>query len=245
MGDAGAVYRHVSEEFKKRYGVRWLAPLGFENTYAIAVRRATADSLHLTTLGDLARVSASLRAGLTPDFIGRPDGLPGIQGAYGVHFRDVRALLPAVKYQALAAGQVDVIDGYSTDGLIARYGLVVLNDDKEFFPPYQAAALISARLDSANARAVAALGELSGRPDATFMRQLNRRVEVDAAPVADVARDALASLGLVTGPQQVTLRKNPESKTGLASYLFAQRGTIARLTGRHLELVVVSLVLRC
>src|SRR5262249_46073673 len=156
-----------------RYGVRWLAPLGFENGYAIAVRRATADSLHLSSLSDLARESGTLRAGLTPDFIGRADGLPGIQREYGLHFRDVNALVPAVKYQGLAAGQVDVIDGYSTDGLIAKYDLVVLTDDRHFFPPYEAAAVISARLDSTNARAVAALGELSGRLDEAQMRGLN------------------------------------------------------------------------
>src|SRR5262249_12042168 len=90
LSDPGAVDRHVSEAFHDRYGVRWLPPLGFENTYAIAVRRATADSLHLKSLSDLARTSGMLRAGLTPDFIGRADGLPGIQSAYGVHFQDVR-----------------------------------------------------------------------------------------------------------------------------------------------------------
>ena len=99
-------------------------------------------ALDLRTLSDLARVGPTLRAGLTPDFIGRDDGLPGLGRAYGLRFREVRALLPAVKYQALAAGEVDVIDGYATDGLIARYDLVVLEDDRGFFPPYEAAALV-------------------------------------------------------------------------------------------------------
>ncbi|MFL5403200.1 MAG: glycine betaine ABC transporter substrate-binding protein, partial [Gemmatimonadales bacterium] len=128
--DPREVYRQVSREFRARYGARWLPPLGFQNTYAIAVRRETARRLHLTTLSDLAAVSRSMRAGLTPDFIGRPDGLPGLEKAYGVHLRSVRALLPAVKYQALAAGEVDIIDGYSTDGFIVRYDLVVLKDDR-------------------------------------------------------------------------------------------------------------------
>jgi len=101
--DPAEVYDRVSREFRRRWGMRWLPPLGFENTYAVAVRRGTADSLGLRTLSDLARVGARLRAGLTPDFIGRPDGLPGLQGAYGLRFAGVRALLPAVKYQALAA----------------------------------------------------------------------------------------------------------------------------------------------
>ena len=161
--DARAVYDRVSREFRDRFGVRWLPPLGFENTYAIAVRRETATRLNLATLSDLARVGPTLRAGLTADFIGRPDGLPGLAGAYGLKFRSVQALLPAVKYQALAAGEVDVIDGYSTDGFIARYDLVVLRDDRHFFPPYEAAALVGAAIQRRQPGAVAALTELSNR----------------------------------------------------------------------------------
>ncbi|HKW09689.1 MAG TPA: glycine betaine ABC transporter substrate-binding protein, partial [Gemmatimonadaceae bacterium] len=174
-GTAADVYARVSEEFPHRFAVRWLPPLGFENTYAIAIRRRTSDSLGVRTLSDLARVAPRLRAGLTPDFIGRADGLPGLARAYGVRFREVRALLPAVKYRALDAGDVDLVDGYSTDGLIARYDLTVLTDDRRFFPPYEAAALVGARLASTNPAAIAALTELSGRIDATRMRGLNRR----------------------------------------------------------------------
>src|SRR5437764_1746236 len=101
-GSASEVYDRVAKEFPPRFGLRWLPPLGFENTYAIAVRRSMADSLALQTLSDLARHAERLRAGLTPDFIGRADGLPGLSGAYGLHFQTVRALLPAVKYRALA-----------------------------------------------------------------------------------------------------------------------------------------------
>jgi osmoprotectant transport system permease protein len=237
---ADAAFHRVSAEFRSRYGIRWLPPLGFENTYAIAVRRATSDSLGLHTLSDLAKAAPKLRAGLTPDFIGRPDGLPGIHGAYGIRFSDVRALGPAVKYQALAAGQVDVIDGYSTDGLIVRYDLVVLTDDRHFFPPYQAAAVVSRRLATENPRAIAALSELSGRLDEPTMRALNKRVEVDGAPVSIVARDALRALALIDAAPRAASQER--SSTGLWLYLVSQRGTIARLTARHLELVVVSLL---
>ncbi|HEY9226929.1 MAG TPA: glycine betaine ABC transporter substrate-binding protein [Gemmatimonadaceae bacterium] len=241
IADPAAVFERVSREFVERFGVHWLPPLGFENTYAIAVRRATADSLHLSTLSDLARVSSTLRAGLTPDFIGRADGLPGLQKAYGLRFRGVQALLPAVKYQALAAGQVDVIDGYSTDGLIARYGLIVLSDDRHFFPPYEAAALVSKRLWNDSPRAIAALSELSGRITVDRMRTLNKRVEVDGVPVQVVARDALDSLGLVGAKANVTTTV-AQNRTGLLDYLREQRTTIARLTGRHLALVGASLL---
>ncbi|MDQ3951041.1 MAG: quaternary ammonium transporter, partial [Gemmatimonadota bacterium] len=115
--DAQAVFARVQRAFDERFGVRWLPPLGFENTYAIAVRRETADRFGLRTLSDLARAAPQLTAGLTPDFIERPDGLPGLRRAYGMRFGGVRPLAQALKYRALASGGVDVVDGYSTDGL--------------------------------------------------------------------------------------------------------------------------------
>lgn len=239
--DPRQVFRQVSREFRERFGVRWLPPLGFQNTYAIAVRRETARKLGLATLSDLARVSRTLRAGLTPDFIGRPDGLPGLEKAYGLRFGSVRALLPAVKYQALAAGQVDVIDGYSTDGFIARYDLVVLNDDQHFFPPYEAAALLSPGFQRELPAAVAALAELSGMLTEADMRRLNRRIEVDGIPVPRVAAAALLSLGL-TRAVPAGSRPAPEiAGGGVLPYLWSQRGTIMSLTLRHLLLVGVSL----
>ena len=176
--DRRAVYDHVARVFAERWGMRWLPPLGFENTYAIAVRPEVAAKYHLTSLSDLAREGPHLVAGFTADFIGRPDGLAGLARVYGLHPREVRPLAPAIKYQALAAGAVDVIDGYSTDGLLERYHLMVLQDDRHFFPPYQAAALVGARLARTRPDAVAALTLLSNRLNEMQMRALNQRVEV-------------------------------------------------------------------
>lgn len=237
-GDEEEVYQRVAQEFPRRFGVRWLPPLGFENTYAIAVRERMADSLGLRTLSDLAQHAGTLRAGLTPDFIGRSDGLPGLSRAYGIHFRDVRALLSAVKYRALASGDVDVVDGYSTDGLIARYHLRVLVDDRRFFPPYEAAALVSARLSNENPAAVAALTELSGRLDVDRMRALNRQVEVDGVPIPRVASEALTELGLIRGAVPVAGETAAPSN---ASYVSSSGSTLPSLTLRHLFLVGVSL----
>jgi osmoprotectant transport system substrate-binding protein/osmoprotectant transport system permease protein len=240
VADPAQVYREVAQEFRTRYGARWLPPLGFQNTYAIAVRSDMARRLHLATLSDLAAVSKNLRAGLTPDFIGRPDGLPGLQQAYGIRLRSVRALLPAIKYQALAAGEVDVIDGYSTDGFIARYDLVVLRDDRHFFPPYEAAALISPRCARELPGAVATLTQLSGLLTEQEMRRLNRRIEVDNEPIAAVASDALRSLGLIQSGGAVESQSG-RARPGLLAYLWNERVTIAGLTTRHLLLVGVSL----
>jgi len=237
-GGAADVYARVAAEFPRRFQLRWLPPLGFENTYAIAMRRGSADSLGVRTLSDLARVAPTLRAGLTPDFIGRADGLPGLARAYGMHFRDLRALLPAVKYRALAAGEVDVVDGYSTDGLIERYDLRVLSDDRRFFPPYEAAALIRGALARENPTAVAALAELSGRVDVARMRALNRRVEVEGLSIPQVAREGLRSLALLDASTAI---ETPSAREGLSAYLRSSQATLLSLTARHLFLVGVSL----
>ncbi len=258
-GGATAVYRRVATVFRRRWGVRWLPPLGFENTYAIAVRRETADRFGLRTLSDLARVAPRLTAGFTPDFIGRDDGLPGLRRAYGLHFGAVHSLLQAVKYRALATGKVDVIDGYSTDGLIARYHLVVLADDRHFFPPYQAAALVGRGL-AANARAVAALTELSGRLDEARVRAWNERIEVRGEPASRVAADALAEAGVwgflaaappaagatppggTPGPAAAARPAERErGAAGFVAYLWERRATLLRLALRHLLLVAISL----
>ena len=243
VADPREAFARVATGFERRWGIRWLPPLGFENTYAIAVRRATAERLGLRTLSDLARAAPGLTAGLSPDFIGRPDGLPGLAQAYGIRFRAVHALGPAVKYQALAAGKVDVIDGYATDGFIARYDLVVLADDRRFFPPYQAAALVGPRLPREAPRAVLALEGLSGRLTEAMMRRLNRRVEVDNEPIARVAADALRELGLAGEPATETgapAAARP-GRQPLGAYLAAQAPTLLRLTLRHLLLVGISL----
>ena len=241
-----AAFNRVSGEFQARFGVRWLPPLGFENTYAISVRRETATRHSLKTLSDLGRVAPTLRAGFTADFIGRNDGLPGLSRTYGLRFRETRPLLAAVKYQALASGDVDVIDGYSTDGLIARYDLVVLEDDREFFPPYEAAALVSPALARANAAAIAALTELSGRIGDGLMRSLNRRLEVDGVPVVDVARGALDSLGLVRRPANGRVTVAGDGRAGRRSFartIIDDRVALARRTLRHLFLSAASLAI--
>jgi osmoprotectant transport system permease protein len=242
-----SAFGYVASQFRTRFNVRWLPPLGFENTYAVSVRRETAARYALRTFSDLAKVAPQLRAGFTADFIGRADGLPGLRRAYGLRFRDVRPLLPAVKYQALAAGDVDIIDGYSTDGLIARYDLVVLEDDKRFFPPYEAAALVSPSLATDVPGAIVALSELSGRIDVGFMRALNQRLEVDGVAVSVVARAALDSLGLL-GARTDSARggsvgARPSVRGSFMRAIFVERAAFAQRVLRHLLLSSVSLVL--
>jgi osmoprotectant transport system permease protein len=241
LADSRAVFAHVARRFAEAYNVRWLPPLGFQNTYAIAVTRATANKYRLRTLSDLARESPRLTAGFTADFIGRGDGLVGLSRVYGLRPRAVRPLAPAVKYQALVSGAVDVIDGYSTDGLLAQYDLVTLVDDRHFFPPYEAAALVAPELETQGPGAIAALTLLSGRLDEKTMRQLNRRVEVDGEDVRTVAADELKALGLIAGGQ-TSKRVDGERRAGFGAYLWDRRADLASLTLRHLLLVGIALL---
>jgi len=241
LSDPRTVYAHVATAFASRYDVRWLPPLGFQNTFAIAVRQDTADKYRLRTLTDLARESRHLSAGFTADFIDRPDGLAGLRRTYSIEPSTVKPLLPALKYQTLASGGVDLIDGFSTDGLLARYQLAVLEDDRHFFPPYEAAALLSARA-AGRADVVSALSALSGRISETAMRTFNRRVEVDGEPISVVAAAALRSLGLASQGGSADMTTDPKREATLAGYVWARRSSLFRLALQHLWLVAQALL---
>lgn len=267
-GDAAEVFAHVSDVFRERWGARWLPPLGFANDYAIAMRRGHSDSLGVTTLTGLARAAPALTGGFSPDFMGRPDGLAGLAGAYDIRLRETRSLLQAVKYQALAEGAVDVIDAYSTDGAIARYDLTVLADDRGFFPPYDAAPLVNGDFYATRPRAVLALTSLAGRMSVDLVRRANEQIEVRGRPVPDVAAEFLGAIGLAAeapawaDPAQRGLPVDPEDSAGAAAtrlrppttddrtgstlaalprHLWANRTELARQVSRHLLLVFASL----
>jgi osmoprotectant transport system permease protein len=237
QSDARKVFQRVASEFDRQWQVHWLPPLGFENTYAIAVRSETAQREQLRTLSDLRRAAPRLRAGFSPDFIGRSDGLPGLARAYGLEFREVRPLLQSVKYRALVENEVDVIDGYSTDGLLSRYSLVVLEDDRKFFPPYEAAALVGQRLYNDMPGAIAALSALSGRITVQQMRQWNQRVEVDGEAVERVATTALQELGFAL--RSAATARGGTSDDSLPAYFWQRRSMLAQMLLRHLLLVFV------
>lgn len=228
--DPVRVLATVRNEFDERWGVRWLSPLGFENTYALAVRRGTAEELGLATLSDLARAGSALTGGFSPDFKTRDDGLPGLARAYGLRLADARAMDPALKYRALADGAVDVVDGYSTDGEIARLDLVVLADDRRFFPPYDACALLGRAV--ARGGAATELQRLSGRIGVERIRRWNAALAEGARTVEDMARVALAELALHADPLGRAGPTVPWARIG-------------RHTLEHLVMVLVALFFGC
>ena len=188
MRDRNAVMKRVAADYAAR-GLTWGPALGFENTFAMIVRTADAQRLSLKTISDLAKVSATFRPGFGYEFVERPDGWNGLLQHYGLHFAEPpRTMDLGLTYRALAAGEIDLIAGNSTDGLIDALHLTVLTDDRHFFPPYDAALVVRHDLGTKCTAGTAALASLEGRLDASTMRRLNLAIDRDKRSPSDVAR---------------------------------------------------------
>jgi osmoprotectant transport system permease protein len=193
--DPRAVYDQVRTEYLSQFGLEWLDPLGFENTYAILVRGADARRLQLTKISDVASHAAQWRAGFGQDFISRKDGYPGFARTYGLRFsRPPLEMDLSLSYRALASGQVDLIAGNSTDGLIDKLDLVQLEDDRRYFPPYEAAPVFRRATLERHPEIVAALKLMAGRISGADMRRLNYSVDGDKRDVREVAREFISGL---------------------------------------------------
>ena len=194
LRDPDSVTRIVRAEYASRFGLVWGEPLGFDNTFAVAVRRADAEREGLRTIADLARVAPRWRAGFGYEFLERPDGFRGLARTYGLTFvAPPTAMDLGLTYRALADGRVDVIAGNSTDGLIAALDLLVLADDRRYFPPYHAAPVIRRSTLERHPAVAGALAELAGRISDAEMRRLNAQADVEHRDLAAIARDWLAA----------------------------------------------------
>jgi osmoprotectant transport system permease protein len=185
----------VLQEVRSAYGplgLRVGAPLGFNNTFALVMRRSEAARRGITTISDLAPYAATLRVGLFGEFLERQDGMPGLLRTYGFQLGlRPREMDLGLIYPALAAGQVDLVVGSATDGLIAALDLVVLQDDRRYFPPYDAVAVMNEARSARHPGLLAALESLAGRIDEASMRRLNHAVDGEHRSPADVAREFL------------------------------------------------------
>ena len=193
-GDPDAVLRSVREGYRE-LGLSVLAPLGFNNTFALVTTPDTAQRLGLRRLSDIARHATTLRVGLFGEFLERRDGLPGLQRAYGFELGTApKEMDLGLLYQALQAGQVDLVVGSATDGLIAARGLVVLEDDRRYFPPYDAVVVALGSRLRATAGLEPALSALGGRIDAAAMRRMNFAVDGEHRDPRAVASEFLRAL---------------------------------------------------
>jgi osmoprotectant transport system substrate-binding protein len=193
IADPDSVYRFVAAAYARDFKLQWTAPLGFNNTFAILVRRADAERYSLRSIADLARVAPRWKAGFGYEFLERADGFTGLAKVYGLTFsQPPTAMDLGLTYRALADRRVDVIAGNSTDGQIAALDLVALSDDRGYFPPYQAAPVIRAAVLENHPGVAAALAELGGKISDVEMRRLNALADVEHKDIADIARTWLA-----------------------------------------------------
>ncbi len=193
LHDREAVYRTVKQEYADRFELVWGRPLGFNNTFAILIRGSDARRFGLKTISQVAAYTPNWRAGFGYEFAERQDGFPGLAATYGLAFAaPPRTMDLGLTYRALADGQVDLIAGNSTDGLIEALDLKQLEDDKSYFPPYEAAPIIRADVLDRHPEVGAALDELGGRISDEEMRRLNRLVDVEHRDMPLVVREWLA-----------------------------------------------------
>jgi len=197
ISDPDKTYKVVSDYFNKTYGITWLKPFGFSNGYSLAVRPDTAKKYNLETFSDLEKVSDKLSLGATIEFTNRPDGFLGLNKAYKFNFKDVNGIDGGLRYSAIGSNKTQVVDAYTTDGLIKAFNLKVLKDDKHFFPPYDAATMISNKTLKKYPELKNLINKLGGKIDNQKMIDLNYKVDKLGEDPAKVAEDFLRESKLI------------------------------------------------
>ena len=208
------VYSIVAEESRRRFDLEWLQPFGFNNGYALAMPRGVAERLQIETISDLLAHQDALTAGVSHEFLDREDGFPGLARAYGLRIGTVRGMEHGLAYEALRTGRVDLTDTYTTDGKLLRFDVRLLEDDRRFFPPYDAVPVVRRDALERHPELRSILGKLAFRLDDERMRALNAAVEEGGGSYATVARRFLTNEGLI-GP--VSAESGPRGSPGFNS----------------------------
>jgi glycine betaine/choline ABC-type transport system substrate-binding protein len=197
QSDPSTVYERVKNEYKQRFGLEVMPSLGFNNTFAIVVRGEDARRLNLKTIDDVARYSPQWRAGFGYEFMERPDGYEGLAKVYGLKFSATPRIFDlGLLYRALLDKQVDIVAGNSTDGLLAARDLMILEDDKHYFPPYEAVPIVRQDTLVRFPEVRAAIEELAGKISDAEMRKMNYAVDAERRDIVEVAREFLHSKAL-------------------------------------------------
>lgn len=187
----------VKEKIESDYPLTLLEPLGFNNTYTLSVDKEVAAKYNLTKISDLVTAGPELKLGATMEFLEREDGMVGVKKVYGISFKEEVGLDPGIRYTAISNGEVDLIDAFSTDGKIKEYELVILEDDKNFFPPYYVLNVINNASFEKFPEAVEALRLLEGIISEEMMQNMNYLVDEEGLPERKVAEDFLKENGII------------------------------------------------
>ena len=194
---ADATYDYVKNTFENDYGITWLKPLGWNNTYILSVTSQTAQDLGLKTTSDLIPYSGTMVIGCTAEFANRTDGYPGLVEAYpGLSFKKVMSMDQGLTYEALKNGELDVNVSFSTDGRIAKFNLVNLEDDAGFFPPYHCVPILKQSFAKEHPELVEALDAIENKWSDNDMQTYNLRVD-EGEDARDVATEMLKDAGLM------------------------------------------------
>jgi len=197
IADADKVYDIVQKEFNSQYKIKWLKPLGFNNTYAMAVPEDFALQNNLKNTSDLARINDKLIFGAEQDFFSRADGYDGFTKAYGFTFNTVKQMEIGLKYKAIANNEVNVINAFSTDGLLITHKLRVLADDKKYFPPYYGAFLVKMSTLQQHPELETVLDKVAGKVTDSEMQKLNYEVDQGKKDPGVVVQAFLKAKGLI------------------------------------------------
>lgn len=187
----------VRNAYQQQFDCTWLEPFGFSNTYALTVRQEDAHEHGWQSISDLSEYDLPLHAGFTAEFAERKDGYPKLKQFYGFEFTEISDLDPGLLYTALQTGEVDVISAFSTDGRIPKYNLSVLDDDKNFFPPYDAVPVIHNETIVRFPQLIEILNQLALTIDQETMQQLNYSVDSGELQPKEAAHKFLSSQGLL------------------------------------------------
>lgn len=197
-GDRAAVYQRVKSEYEKRFGLTVGPPFGFNDTFAMEIRGADARRLNIKTLSQAAAFAPQWHAGFGYEFMERPDGYAGLAAAYGLHFAGPpRVMDLGLLASALKDHQIDIAAGNATDGLIPAFDLFALEDDRHYFPPYEAVAVIRQQTLQQHPEVGEAIAELGGKISDQEMQKLNYALDGRRRDVKDVAQEFLRSKGLI------------------------------------------------
>lgn len=236
-------YLHVRERYRKEFGIRWLLPFGLNNTYAIAMEETKAAELGVHRISDLVPLASKLKAGFSIEFMNRDDGFPGLISTYELEFDDVRALEHGLAYTAIRSEEVDLIDAYSTDGKLKRYSLRVLEDDRSFFPPYNAAPLIREQTLETYPELEELLSRLAFRLSDEKMQALNFRVEEEGVSFEAAARGFLEQEKLLASNGTPSPEKIGRRARGFWSLMIARIPETLELGLEHLALTLAAVLL--
>lgn len=191
------VYQQAKEGMRKKFDMEMLQPMDYNNTYALAVPEQLAKESNLKSISDLKTIESKLKAGFTLEFSDREDGYKGIQKLYGLNLPSLITMEPKLRYGAMKNGEINLVDAYSTDSELQRYNLIVLEDDKNLFPPYQGAPLLRAETAEEYPEIVEALNKLAGKINDDEMRKMNYQVNVEGKTAEETAREYLIKAGLL------------------------------------------------